>query len=78
MNEEVEAPNLTDPFEAHAYWVLAFACDGCSAVMEFPEAARQYSRTCFEQMAARAREERWSVADTEGLVWYCDCFVRIL
>ena len=74
MNNEVKAPNLDDPFEAHAYWALAFICDGCPAALDFPEGPRQFSRAWFENMASDAHKAGWTVEDPGGFKHYFDCY----
>jgi hypothetical protein len=74
MSCEVEEPNLNDPFEAHAYWALAFLCDGCPAGLALPEGVRQFSREWFETMAAHARKVEWTVDDPGGYGHYFDCY----
>jgi hypothetical protein len=74
MEEEVEAPDTSEPFQAHAYWALMFNCDGCSAGMELPSVARQFSRAWFEKMAADAKQTGWTVYDPEGLGWFFECY----
>lgn len=74
MSEEVEAPDISEPFQAHAYWALAFICDGCSADMELPSEPRQFSRGWFEKMAVQAKQAGWTVEDPEGFGWFFECY----
>ncbi len=62
MTEEVEAPDLTDKYQAHAYWALAFICD-CGAGLDLPLNHRQFSRLYFEQMATDAKYAGWTLPD---------------
>lgn len=62
MSEEVEAPDLSDKYQAHAYWALMFICD-CGEALELPENHRQFSKSYFEQMAKDANAAGWTLPE---------------
>jgi hypothetical protein len=76
MNEQIEVPDLSDKYQAHAYWGLMFIC-GCGEGLELPENHRQFSKTYFEQMASDAKAAGWTLPDLKDkdsvpeMICYC-------
>ena len=75
MNEEVEAPDLSEKYQAHAYWALDFICDGCLRNLETYPNERQFSRAWFVGMAEQAKAEGWFVPEHKNeiseMICYC-------
>lgn len=69
MSEQVEAPDLTDKYQAHAYWALAFICD-CGAAIDPSTNHRQFSKAYFEQMAQDAKDAGWTLPDLDDREWF--------
>ena len=74
MNEEVEAPDLSDKYQAHAYWALDFIGDGCGTTIDSYPQDRQFSRAWFVGMAERAKEAGWFVPNHKNEVSEMICY----
>ncbi len=52
---------MHDPFEAHAYFALMFACITCQRVMPFDSDKTEFTDEWFRELAARGKSEGWFV-----------------
>ena len=83
MNDD-EDLDVHEPYQAHAYFALAFTCEVCRSDLEAPNEGEQFSYRWYRALALKAKELKWHVPqpDKKGNMdvmrtWCPECADRI-